>query len=117
MSKHYGVGRYAALRIADPVILIVATGTAPNRTTHVTLEQLPWRIYPPRFGLFFDEAPIALPATRPFVVTGVFAYPKGVASVTIVDADGHHEIPIANDIDLEHFSIRRNQGIPKSLGF
>lgn len=106
MSKHFGVGRYAALRIADAAILIVATGTAPNSTTTVTLEQLPWRIFPSRFGLFFDDAPITLPVTRPFVVTGVFAYPKDVASVTIVDALGHHQIPIAADIDMAKMEER-----------
>lgn len=101
MLRRFGVGRYAALRVADAVILIVATGMASDPTTHVTLERLPRRVSPPRFALFFDEAPIVSATTRPFVVTGVFAYPESAASVTIIDATGRHAIKIADAIDAE----------------
>ena len=75
-------------RLTDFAVLIVAIGEAPNLNTRVTLEQLPWRIYPPHFGLFFETPQIALPATRPFVVWQVAGYPAGLTELVIVDANG-----------------------------
>jgi len=95
MSKQYGIARlYQALRLADTAVLIMAVGEAPNFNTRVSLEQLPWRIFPPQFGLFFDTPEIQLPALRPFAVSAVFPYPKDVADLTIVDAAGRHKVAI-----------------------
>lgn len=104
MSKHYGVGTYKALRLTPSAILIIAFGQAPNLTTHVTLEQLPWRIFPPWFALFFDEPPISLPATRPFLEAKVFPYPKGKDTVTIIDAGGVHTVGIVDEFDFAKLS-------------
>lgn len=97
MSKHFGYGTYQAVRIADHAILILAVGVAPNLSTRVTLEQLPWRIFPPMFGLFFDEPPVTLPALHPFMLSAVFAFPKGEDSVTIIDAAGAHRIKLSSE--------------------
>ncbi len=104
MSKHYGVGTYKALRLTPSAILIVAFGHAPNLTTRVSLEQLPWRIFPPWFALFFDEPPISLPATRRFVEVKVFPYPKGQTTVTIIDAGGTHTVKIEDEFDFARLS-------------
>jgi hypothetical protein len=96
MSKDYGIAQYyAALRVG-PIVLITAVGQAPNLNTQVTLEQLPWRIYPPQFGLFFETPGIQLPAIRPFVVSAVFPYPEKETELTIIDAAGRHDIKIAS---------------------
>ena len=90
MSKDYGIAQYySALRVG-PIVLITAVGQTPNFNTQVTLEQLPWRIYPPLFGLFFETPAIQLPAIRPFAVSGVFPYPEKEP-----DAAGRHDVRIA----------------------
>ena len=95
LLKEYGIAQYyQAIRLFDTAVLIVAAGQAPNLNTRVTVEQLPWRIYPPLFGLFFETPEVQLPAIRPFVVTGVFPYPKDVDKLTIIDAAGRHDIGI-----------------------
>lgn len=110
MSKHYGVGTYRVIRIADHAILVIAEGFAPNLTTKVSIEQLPWRIFPPQFALFFDEPPIGLPALKPFVVSAVFAYPKDRDSVTIIDAAGAHEIKIGGEINWLQMEAQADEG-------
>lgn len=105
MSKHYGVGAYRAQRIAPGVIAIIAIGSAPNANTVVTIEQLPWRIYPPRFGLFFSDPAVVMPAVVPFIRIGVFLYPKGNSVVTIFDAAGAHAVDIVDDINLTALEV------------
>ena len=95
MAKEYGIAQfYNAVRLAPTAVLIVAVGQAPNLNTQVSLEQLPWRIFPPQFGLFFDTPQIHLPAMRPFVVPAVFPFPDGRNELTIFDAAGAHKIAI-----------------------
>jgi hypothetical protein len=102
MLKDYGIAQYyQAARLLDTAVLIVAAGQAPNLNTRVTLEQLPWRIFPPLFGLFFETPEVSLPATRPFVVTGVFPYPKGIDKLTVIDAAGRHDIAILGAFPFE----------------
>ena len=81
MTKQFGVADlYQATRLAETSVLITAVGEAPNLNTIVTLEMLPWKIYPPQFGLFFETPQVSLPATRPFLVWGIFPYP-GVRTI------------------------------------
>jgi hypothetical protein len=101
MSKEFGVATYTAIKVADVLVLITAHGTAPNWNTSVTLEQLPWRIWPPRFGLFFDTPDIALPALRPFIVSNLFVYPASLGQVTIIDAGGQHDVTIGSAMMLD----------------
>jgi hypothetical protein len=37
---------------------------------------------------------VQLPATRPFVVSGVFLYPKDAEKLTIIDAAGRHDVEV-----------------------
>jgi hypothetical protein len=85
---------YQATRLTDTSVLIFAAGEAPNLNTQVSIELLPWRIFPPHFGLFFETPQVGLPATRPFLVWGIFPYPKGIDELVIVDAAGRHTVPI-----------------------
>ncbi len=86
LLKEYGIAQYyQAIRLFDTAVLIVAAGQAPNFNTR-DRRTAPWRIYPPLFGLFFETPEVQLPAIRPFVVTGVFPYPKDVDKLTIIDA-------------------------------
>ena len=95
MPREYGIAQYYwSIRLGDPAVLIGAVGQAPNLNTRVSIEQLPWRIYPPLFGLFFETPEIQLPAIRPFAVTGIFPFPKGVDKLTVIDAAGRHDIEI-----------------------
>jgi hypothetical protein len=94
MAKEFGVATYIAMKVTEILVLITAHGAAPNRNTRVTLEQLPWRIWPPRFGLYFDTPGVALPALCEFVVSGLFTYPTSLGLVTLIDAAGEHTVKI-----------------------
>ena len=95
MLKEFGIAHtYQAARIAGVAVAIAATGEAPNFNTRVTLEQLPWKIYPPHFGLFFEHPQITLPATRPFVVSTLVGYPTDIDDLTVIDANGRHIVKI-----------------------
>lgn len=99
MTKEFGIAHtYQATRIHDVAVTIVAAGVAPNLNTRVALEQLPWRIYPPHFGLFFEHPQIGLPAIKPFVVTAVFAYPADVGELAVIDANGRHAVKIGDSM-------------------
>ena len=69
--RDFGRGTYKCLRMGD-FILLRAEGTLPNLNSKAELEQLPWRIWPPRFGLFFQSEQIVMPATGPFRSCSVF---------------------------------------------
>jgi hypothetical protein len=101
MAKDYGIASYSAARVTDSLLLIAAVGVAPNWNTRVTLEQLPWRIWPPHFALYFDTPDVALPALRPFAITGLFLYPASLRQVTVIDARGRHSVEIGAGIVLD----------------
>jgi hypothetical protein len=102
MTKEFGLAdAYQATRMTDHTVLIMAWGQAPNLNTVVTLEMLPWRIYPPHFGLFFEHQPSLLPARRPFVVWGIFPYPKREEKLTILDAAGRHSVDVLGTFPFE----------------
>lgn len=92
-SSVLGRGTYKAFRLGAQ-IAIQAEGNLPNHNDRADIVQMPWRILPPQFALFFVQAPISLPAVRPFRVVEVFGYPSRAAAVTVRDADGRHVVPI-----------------------
>jgi hypothetical protein len=95
MTKEFGIAQlYQAARLTDAAVIVVATGETPNFNTRVTIEQLPWRIYPPHFGLFFETPEIALPAKRPFAVSAIVGFPGERNQLTIIDACGRHVLNI-----------------------
>jgi hypothetical protein len=101
MAKEFGVAEsYQAARIHGVVVAIIAIGQAPNLNTLVTIEQLPWRIYPPHFGLFFEQPIIVLPTTRPFVVTALVGFPTDRDELTIIDANGRHVVKIGSVLEF-----------------
>jgi hypothetical protein len=102
MTKQFGVADlYQATRLAETSVLITAVGEAPNLNTIVTLEMLPWKIYPPQFGLFFETPQVSLPATRPFLVWGIFPYPKRENDLAVFDSAGRHSVPILGTFPFE----------------
>jgi hypothetical protein len=107
MPKEYGIAQhYKAVRLANSFVMILAVGQVGYASTRVTIEQLPWRIYPPHFGLFFETAEIGIPVTRPFVVSAIFLYPASSKKVVILDAAGRHEIDIS---DIFPFDVVERQ--------
>lgn len=110
MLKQFGVAHtYEAVRIHSVAVAVVAIGETANLNTRVMLEQLPWKIYPPHFGLFFEHPQIALPATRPFVVSSLFAYPADVGELTFIDANGRHVVKIGETVALSAAERRVNE--------
>jgi hypothetical protein len=95
-----GRAAYKAYRLFG-VLHLIAVGETPNLNDKVDFEQLPFRIFPPMFGFYFIQQDISLPATKPFVYEESVAYPQGVNLVRIQDADGIHDVPIADVVPVE----------------
>jgi hypothetical protein len=94
MAKTFGEGIYSAYR-QDDVLHVMASGLEPTLQTKVTLEELPFLIFPPRLGLMFETAGITSPATRPFEIEKAFpSYPASTKVVAIADKNGLHAIDI-----------------------
>ncbi len=93
-TKNLGRAQYTAYRLAG-VTTLTAVGQTPNFNDKVDFEQLPFLINPPMFGFFVIQQDISLPAIRPFKYEEVIAFPSTARSVRVQDADGFHDIPIA----------------------
>ena len=114
MTKQFGVADlYQATRLAETSVLITAVGEAPNLNTIVTLEMLPWKIYPPQFGLFFETPQVSLPATRPFLVWGIFPYPRRENDLAVFDSAGRQSVPILGTSPFE--ATDKRSGVMRSL--
>jgi hypothetical protein len=92
-KREFGRAEYRAYRTGNRVKL-VATGTMPNFNMKVDFEQLPFLIHPPMQGFYFISPDIVLPALRPFMHEDEIDFPSGSPVVTIVDADGEHQVDI-----------------------
>jgi hypothetical protein len=92
--KELGRASYRAFRLFGQVHL-VATGETNNLNNKFDFEQLPFRIFPPMYGFFVITPDVTLPATTPFVHHERILFPSGVNVIRIQDADGIHEVPIA----------------------
>ena len=99
MSTQYGVGNYTAKIIGPGVILITAKGFTPSSNMKPILEQLPWRIFPPHFALYFvSTGDLGGAVMTPFITSLVALYPTAnpsVRDVNIIDAGGLNRIPMA----------------------
>lgn len=116
-SKVYGTGSYSALRVGSDSLLILASGQRPALNITPVLEQLPWRIWPPHFGLFFESSgDFGAPAITDFSIALLTPYPPELDSVTIIDANGPHlilfdilgtdsEAPKAVHADWAHYAV------------
>lgn len=98
--REFGRGKYDCLRIGDFVVLS-ASGALPNWNDQADLVQMPWRIWPPQFGLYFVHQQISLPAARPFAIAEMFGFPRSPKSLTVNDADGQHNVAI-RDLPAAH---------------
>lgn len=102
MSKQYGVGTYRAKIIAKGVILISARGQTPYSNIKPGLAELPWRIFPPHFGLFFESTgDIGAAVMTPFATYLVAEYPSDQTVVNVVDSTG------VNRVGIDEVSIDR----------
>jgi hypothetical protein len=97
-NRHFGRGTYRAFR-SGGFLHIIAIGETPNFNDEVILEQLPFLIFPPEFGLFFLTQDVSLPASKPFTIEKRTIFPSA-PSVTIQDADGSHSVAISELGDL-----------------
>lgn len=94
MSKVLGKATYSAYREND-IVHVTAEGEKPYLQTKVTIEQLPFLIYPPIYALYFETSGIASPVVVPFLVErAITGFPSSAKSISIEDATGHHTIPI-----------------------
>lgn len=108
-GTHRSLGRanlYKAFRLGGAQVAVVAEGTLPNANDRADLVQMPWRIHPPQFALFFVHSQVSLPATRPFRAVEVFGYPDGHSVLTVRDADGRHTIPVEDAVEDRIFGVR-----------
>jgi hypothetical protein len=94
MPKTFGEGIYGAYR-QDGVLRVTASGHKPTPQTKVTLEQLPFLIFPPRLGLMFETDGVTSPMEVPFDIEKAFPnYPATAKYVSIADKNGLHAIDI-----------------------
>ena len=94
-TKELGRARYSAFRIGNTT-RVFAVGETPNWNDKVDIEELPIRIFPPQYALYFISQSIQLPAQRPFLYQEAIPYPKEPKIIRIQDADGDHDVPILN---------------------
>src|ERR1044072_8158634 len=103
--RELGRASYRAYRLFG-VTHLIAIGETPNLNDKVDFEQLPFRIFPPIFGFFFIHQDFRLPARKPFVYQESIIYPTGVNSIRIQDADGIHDVPIADVVSTDAMTDR-----------
>lgn len=94
-TEGMGRAKYQATRLGT-TLFITAEGQLPYTNQIADIRQLPWRIFPPQFGMFYYTPEITLPAIRPFRFTERFGFPLDTRNVVIHDADGAHEIDIVD---------------------
>jgi hypothetical protein len=94
MSKVLGEGIYSATR-QNGILHVTATGQKPTAQTKVTIEELPFLIYPPQLALMFETDGITNPIVLPFDIERAFAnFPASAKVVNITDRNGRHSIDI-----------------------
>jgi len=94
MSKVLGKATYSAYREND-IVHVTAEGDKPTPQTKVTIEPLPFLIYPPIYALYFESSGTTTPVVVPFLVERAIAnFPSSAKTIAIEDATGHHSIPI-----------------------
>ncbi|MBI3704875.1 MAG: hypothetical protein HY244_13775 [Rhizobiales bacterium] len=89
-----GHAKYKAYRLLG-VVTLSATGEHSNLNDKADFSQLPFLIYPPMWAFYEIKADISLPATVPFTYEETISFPKSAKSIRIQDADGFHDVPIA----------------------
>lgn len=96
MPKVFGEGIYSAYR-QNGILHVKASGLKPTAQTKVTIEELPFLIYPPQLGLMFETEGITNPVLLPFDIEKAFPnYPGSAKIVQIMDKNGLHAIDIVD---------------------
>ncbi|WP_159009579.1 hypothetical protein [Bradyrhizobium sp. S69] len=94
MPKVLGEGIFSAYR-QDGIAHLSAIGQKPSPQTKVTIDQLPFLIYPPRFALMFETDGITNPLVMPFDIDRAIPnYPPDVKFISVMDKNGLHAIDI-----------------------
>jgi hypothetical protein len=94
MTKSYGEGIYSAYR-QDGILHVRAHGSKPSPQTKVSIDELPFFIFPPEYGLFFETDGIASPLVLPYdIERAIPTYPIQLPTIHIVDRNGSHTIDI-----------------------
>lgn len=102
-QRELGRATYKAYRLIG-IVSLTATGELANLNDKPDFDQLPFRIMPPMWAFYVIRPDIGLPATRPFTYSEQIAYPKSANSIRIQDADGFHDVPIA-EVVIPDFNI------------
>ena len=90
-----GYGAYRAEQVNDAVILH-ADGETPSAGYKVWLQEAMIAVYPPEFTLYWQPPDgLAADVLTPFHVQADFFADEPVAHVTVRDADGAHQVPVA----------------------
>jgi hypothetical protein len=98
-----GRADYKAYRLLG-LVHLVATGETANLNDKVDFDQLPFLIFPPMYAFYLIPADIGLPAIMPFKYEENISFPKSARSIRIQDADGVHDVLIA-DVEIPDFDI------------
>jgi uncharacterized protein YbdZ (MbtH family) len=94
MAKILGEGIFSAYR-QNGILYLSAIGQKPTPQTKVTIDQLPFLIFPPRFALMFETGGISTPVVVPFDIERAFpGYPPSAKTVYVLDKNGMHGIDI-----------------------
>ena len=89
-----GYATYTAEQVSGTVV-IHAQGDAPASGYRVWLEKSMIDIFPPEFALYWEPpGGLAADMMMPFIVHVSFPAEDPVASVTVRDIDGMHEVPV-----------------------
>lgn len=114
-SKELGRATFSAFRLGGATTThIFAAGKTPNWNDKVDVEQLPIRIFPPWYGLYFIHQDFQQPAERPFLYHESISYPPEEKIITIVDADGDHKVAI---LDISFAAERALKPAPRDAQF
>lgn len=102
-TKSLGKATYKAYRLLG-LVHLSASGELTNFSDKPDFEQLPFLIDPPMYAFYIISADISLPAIRPFTYEETIAFSKTARAIRIQDADGFHDVPIA-EVVVPDFSV------------
>jgi hypothetical protein len=100
VSRELGRAKYRAYRMFG-IVHLVAQGETPAWNDKVDFEQLPFRIFPPMYGFYFVHQGNSIQIPRPFVYEEPILFPAGAHVVKIQDANGFHEVQIADVVPVD----------------
>jgi hypothetical protein len=95
----FGKGDYSAGRLDRQVIIISAKNIdLPSLQAKAELRRMPWRCWPPVYGLFLNNPSIFSPTVSEGYAVIVDAYPDGFDYVDIIDAAGRQHVTLSQGV-------------------